>query len=309
MLDFRMDTFLAVCRHMNFTRAASELNITQPAVSQHIRYLETEYKVRLFEHSGKKISLTDGGRTLLSAAITMRDDELHLKKLMIQQSEKRRHLIFGATMTIGEYKMPSALMRYLEVYPDSSVQMIVADTRELLQKLNEGKIEFALVEGFFQKKEYDFLVYDSEPFAAVCAADYVFHKEVKRMEDLLQERILIRESGSGTRYVLERYLEGKNLLLQDFTNRVEINNIGAIKQMTASGKGITFLYETAVKRELEEGILRKIHLEDFELCHDFSFIWRKESIYQTYYKELFDLFQTGEKGEETTQESGFYNTI
>ncbi|NNJ31890.1 LysR substrate-binding domain-containing protein [Lacrimispora defluvii] len=293
MLNFRMETFLAVCRHMNFTKAAGELNITQPAVSQHIRYLEEEYKVRLFEYAGKKISLTDGGKTLLSAAITMKDDELHLKKLMMQQSEKKRHLVFGATMTIGEYKMPEALIRFLETYPDSSVQMIVADTKELLRKLNEGEIEFALVEGFFQKKEYDFLVYASEPFAAVCAGDYKFHKEVKRVEDLLSERIFVRESGSGTRYVLERYLEGKNLLLQDFTNRVEVNSIGAIKQMTAKGTGITFLYETAVKRELEEGILRKIHLEDFELFHDFSFIWRKGSIYQTYYKELFELFHTG----------------
>lgn len=292
MLDFRMDTFLAVCKHMNFTKAAGELNITQPAVSHHIRHLEEEYKVRLFEYSGKKISLTDSGKILLSAAITMKDDELHLKKVMKQQSERSRQLVFGATMTIGEYKMPDALIRFLEIYPDSAVHMIVADTKELLQKLNEGEIEFALVEGFFQKKEYDFLVYDSQPFAAVCAADYQFHKEVKKMEDLLGERIFIRESGSGTRYVLERYLEGKNLLLQDFTSRVEVNNIGAIKQMTAKGQGITFLYETAVKRELEEGILRKIHLEDFDLSHDFSFIWRKGSIYKNYYKNIFNLFRT-----------------
>ncbi|MDW2796352.1 LysR family transcriptional regulator [Clostridium boliviensis] len=292
MLDFRMDTFLVVCKHMNFTKAAGELNITQPAVSHHIRHLEEEYKVRLFEFSGKKISLTDSGKMLLSAAITMKDDELHLKKVMKQQSERSRQLVFGATMTIGEYKMPNALIKFLEIYPESAVHMIVADTKELLQRLNEGEIEFALVEGFFQKREYDFLVYDSQPFAAVCAVDYEFHREVKKMEDLLAERIFIRESGSGTRYVLERYLEGKNLLLQDFTSRVEVNNIGAIKQMTAKGQGITFLYETAVKRELEEGILRKIQLEDFDLSHDFSFIWRKGSIYKNYYKDIFDLFRT-----------------
>ena len=292
MLDFRMDTFLVVCKYMNFTKAAGELNITQPAVSHHIRHLEEEYKVRLFEYSGKKISLTDSGKMLLSAAITMKDDELHLKKVMKQQSERSRQLVFGATMTIGEYKMPDALIKFLEIYPESAVHMIVADTKELLQRLNEGEIEFALVEGFFQKKEYDFLVYDSQPFAAVCAVDYEFHREVKKMEDLLGERIFIRESGSGTRYVLERYLEGKNLLLQDFTSRVEVNNIGAIKQMTAKGQGITFLYETAVKRELEEGILRKIQLEDFDLSHDFSFIWRKGSIYKNYYKDIFDLFRT-----------------
>lgn len=295
MLDFRIDTFLAVCRHMNFTKAANELNITQPAVSHHIHFLEDQYGARMFEYKGKKVSLTEAGKVFLSAAITMKDDELHLKKVMEQQSGKGQRLVFGATMTIGEHVMPEALMRFLSVYPESAVRMIVADTRELLGKLNEGEIEFAIVEGAFQKKEYDFLVYDSEPFAAVCAPDYSFQREVNKIEDLLSERLFIRETGSGTRYVLERYLEGKNMLIHDFPNLIEISNIGAIKQLVAKGKGITFMYEAAVKEELEKGILKKIILKDFQLSHDFTFIWRKGSIYKTYYKELFDLLHGEDK--------------
>ena len=61
MLDFRMETFLAVCRYMNFTRAAEKLNITQPAVSQHIRFLEKHYNTKLFRYEGKKLELTEEG--------------------------------------------------------------------------------------------------------------------------------------------------------------------------------------------------------------------------------------------------------
>ncbi|MEY8356319.1 LysR family transcriptional regulator [Lachnospiraceae bacterium 54-53] len=299
MLDFRIDTFLAVCRYMSFTKAAGELHITQPAVSQHIHHLEKQYGARLLEYSGKKVSLTEAGRAFLSAAITMKDDELHLKRIVEQKSGKGRKLVFGATMTIGEYVMPMALLRFLDAYPEAEVRMAVADTRELLEKLNEGEIEFALVEGFFQKKEYDFLVYDSQPFAAVCGPDHVFCGERKRLEDLLSERLIIREPGSGTRFVLERYLEGKNLLVHDFSGLMEISNIGVIKQMVAKGKGITFLYEAAVKKELEAGILKRIELEDFQLTHDFTFIWRKGSMYGSYYRELFGLLhgeaESGEK--------------
>lgn len=305
MLDFRIDTFLIVCKFMNFTRAAEALNITQPGVSQHIRHLEEQYGVKLFAYKGKKINLTEAGKTLLSAAITMKDDELHLKKIMNQHSGKGRELVFGATMTIGEYEMPRALMRYLHAYPEAKVKMVVADTKELLEKLDSGEIEFALVEGFFQKKEYDFQVYDSEPFAAVSGSNYVFQKQIQKIEDLLEERLFIRESGSGTRYVLERYLEGKNLLLQDFNHVIEINNIGVIKQMVENGKGITFLYETAVRQELRSGVLKKIKLGDFDLIHDFTFIWRKGSIYKPYYKELFCLLHGTEKTGETKVESGF----
>lgn len=290
MLDFRIDTFLTVCRYMNFTKAARELHITQPAVSHHIHYLEELYGTRLFEYSGKKISMTEAGKILLSAAMTIKSDELHLRKVMNTHSQVGHRLVFGATMTIGEYVMPEALERYLHVYPESEVRMVVEDTRELLFKLDQGEIEFAVAEGVFQKKEYDFLVYDSEPFAAVCAPGYHFQKEIKTMEDLLSERLFIREPGSGTRYVLERYLEGKNLCLPDFERLIEMNNIGAIKQMVKLGAGITFIYESAVKKELKEGILQKIELDDFELIHDFTFLWRKGSIYKSYYEELFSVF-------------------
>jgi DNA-binding transcriptional LysR family regulator len=284
---------------MNFTRAAEELNITQPAVSHHIRFLEEQYEAKLFIYSGKKIRLTEAGRVLLSSAITMKDDELHLKKLVREQSGKKQRLVFGATMTIGEYVMPEALIRFLDVYPKTAVQMVVGDTRELLEQLNDGKIEFAVVEGFFQKKEYEFLVYDTQPFVAVCSKDYQFQKEIKKIEDLLEERLFIREKGSGSRDLLESYLEGKNLRLHDFSDIMVVNNIGAIKKMVEIGKGITFLYEAAIREELEAGILTSIPLVDFSMEHDFTFIWRKGSIYQSYYKDLFYLFSGGEKREKT----------
>ena len=75
MLDFRMETFLAVCQCMNFTRASEQLNITQPAVSQHIRFLEKHYNTKLFRYEGKKLMLTGAGEILRNASLTMKHDE------------------------------------------------------------------------------------------------------------------------------------------------------------------------------------------------------------------------------------------
>ena len=82
MLDFRMDTFLSVCHYMNFTHAAEHLNLTQPAVSQHIKYLEQKYDTTLFTRDKKKLALTPAGEILRSALETMRNDENTLKKRM-----------------------------------------------------------------------------------------------------------------------------------------------------------------------------------------------------------------------------------
>ena len=84
MQDFRMDTFLAVCKFMNFTKAADYLNLTQPAVSQHIRYLSQSYGVDLFFMEGKRLLLTEAGKILQQAALNMKHDEQHMRERMLQ---------------------------------------------------------------------------------------------------------------------------------------------------------------------------------------------------------------------------------
>ncbi|CUX30876.1 LysR family transcriptional regulator [Clostridium sp. C105KSO13] len=290
MLDFRMKTFLKVCDCMNFTRAAEELNITQPAVSQHVRYLEKYYKVRLFAYEGKKLRLTEQGEMLRSAALTMLHDELSLKSRLAHLPGGKREIRFGATMTVGEVVMPKVLQDYLLAFPEVQLHMEVANTQELLKRLDTGKIDFAVVEGFFKKTEYDFLHYSTEKFVAVCGFSYYFQRKIERLEDLFGERLLLREPGSGTREVLERFLDSQNYGLKDFEKTAEIGNLHTIKELVKAGLGITFLYETAVKKELKEGALKLINLKNCQIYHDFTFIWPRGSIYAEFYRNLFCQF-------------------
>ncbi len=296
MQDFRMETFLSVCEYMNFTKAAKELNITQPAVSQHIRFLEEYYQQKLFHYEGKKLYLTKAGKILRSTALTMLHDEIALKKQMEQSEEEVKSIRFGATMTIGEFVMIDILKRYLKADERVQIYMEYANTQELLSSLEEGKIDFAFVEGFFQKSEYDFLQYSAEEYIAVCSPEYQFsgRDEPEKLEELLGERLILREPGSGTREVLERYLSFRNLSVEDFVQTAEIGSIHTIKELVKAGCGVTFLYEVAVQDELEKNELKKINLKDFHLSHDFTFIWRRGSLYEDTYKELFQQLVPGE---------------
>ena len=291
MQDFRMETFLAVCRNLNYTKAAEELCITQPAVSQHIRHLEEYYGTRLFVSEGKKMVLTEAGRLLQSAGLTMRHDEYALKELLSQAGATERSLRMGATMTIGEFVLPSMLSSYMLKAPEASVHVTVANTADLLSLIDEGKLDFALVEGYFSRQDYDYQIYSTEKYIPVAGAGYRLRaandSQKIRTEDLLGEALLIREKGSGTREVLERILEGKNLSVKDFRRLHEINNIQVMKYLVQEGRGITFLYEAAVHRELAQGCLREIPLKDFNVEHDFYFVWRKGSIFGGEYKEIF----------------------
>ena len=111
MLDFRMETFLTASRLLSYTETARELHITQPAVSQHIHFLEEHYNAKLFQYEGKKLCLTEAGVFLRKAATTMKHDEITLLETL--KASPRRKLVFGATRTIGDYFIPETLIPYL----------------------------------------------------------------------------------------------------------------------------------------------------------------------------------------------------
>ena len=180
MLDFRVETFLAVCRHMNFTKAARELSITQPAVSHHIRYLEQAYGAALFRHNGKRLQLTEAGEILRRTLLTMKHDEQHLQKRMQQAATGTRDYSFGATLSVAEFMLNEALGRFLHLHPDSRIRMQVADTKVLLSKLDSGELDFAVVEGDFPK------------------ASMTFSSSARRNMSLPQRRTRPRVTGDGS---------------------------------------------------------------------------------------------------------------
>ena len=287
MLDFRVETFLCVCRHMNYTKAAEELRITQPGVSQHIRYLEDYYGTRLFHYSGRALSLTPAGEALKSAMLSVKHDILHLKSDMANLAAQEVFLLFGATLTIGEFFLPQRMTRYMRENPSANIGLTVGNTKDLLKQLDEGKIDFALLEGYFPKHEYETRLISKENYIAVCGSGYPMG-EIKDFSDLFKNRLLIRESGSGTREVLHHYLSEHGYSVSDFKEMSEINNIHALKQLVAGGCGVSFLYEIAVREELDKGILKQVDIPGWELTHEFQFVWRKDSIYQEYYENMYE---------------------
>lgn len=286
MLDFRMDTFLAVCRHRNYTRAAEELNITQPAVTQHIQYLQSYYGVKLFSYQNKRLALTEEGELLRNAALCMLHDEEKLKRDVKDLRLGRRSIRFGATLTIGEYLLPERLAAYMKRNPRVDVHMLVENTQILLRMINDGELDFAVVEGYFRKSEYDYIIWSQEPYVCVCAAAHPLAQAAPRsLSALFGENLILRNQGSGSRDVLERVLEERNHHVGDFRHIVEISDLFVIKELVKADCGITFLYRKAVEKELAEGSLCQVALTDFQISHEFTFLWRKNSAFETELRE------------------------
>lgn len=281
MFDFRHETFLELCKLRSYTKTAERLNMTQPGVTQHIQYLEGVYGGKLFSYQNRTLSLTRRGEKLCNDLTRLKADSLHTKEILLYQSEGAPPLRFGATLTIGEYVMPSILKSMMSTYDDVSVSMQVGNTQVLLQKLRDGEITFALIEGYFDKSSYDFSLLKEEPFISVCSPALEIASMPVTLNDLLPYRLMLRELGSGTREVLEHALMWHSLTVQSFANVCEIGNMSAIKQLVADGYGISFMYRAAAGADLSDEKLSAVNLTDFHVSHEFNFVFRKSSIHES----------------------------
>jgi DNA-binding transcriptional LysR family regulator len=270
---------------MNYTKAAQELNITQPGVSQHIKYLENYYGDKLFTYSNKILTLTQSGEELKNAMLSIKHDNLHLIKKISGQADELKSIKFGATLTIGEFMLPKKLINFIKQNPKTQIEFTIANTQELLSLLENGSIDFAIIEGYFPKSQYEFITVSNENYIAVCSNNYPL-KSVYNFQELFSHNLLVREDGSGTKEILERYLSENGYSLNNFQNISVISNIQVIKQLLENNCGITFIYEIAVKKELSEGTLRQINISNFDLYHEFNYIWRKNSVFSDYYNKI-----------------------
>ncbi len=240
-MDRKLETFLTVCRTMNYRMAAEELNLTQPAVTKQIHALEDEYQAEFFHYDGRRLHKTEKGMILESYARSLFSNYEEMKLAM--QGQERLHLRVGATKTIGDYVLLPSILSYLQE-DGHELTLTVDNTEHLLHMLDENELDFALVEGTFDKKRYAHRLLREEPFVGVCAKGK--KKPIRRMEDLFQETLILREKGSGTRRIFEKDLEEMGYEVDAFSRVVELSSFHLIRETVKAGLGITFLYASVV---------------------------------------------------------------
>lgn len=288
MLDYRVHTFLAAYRARSFTGAARELHITQPAVSQHIKHLEAEIARPLFDTRGRTIRPTAAADLLYQRLSVMANDEARLMAEIAQlDAETVRPLRLGCTRTIADYVAPRLLTAHATRHPEQPISVRCDNTSELVARINAGDLDAALVEGSYDHRAFDGATLSHESFVAVAAPSmYGIGPGFNAIKDLLACPLIVRETGSGSREILERNLAARGIAVEDFASITEVASIPIIKELVRAGRGITFIYRVAVEEELRRGELCDITPADFGIEHPFDLIWQRGSIYEPRFRAL-----------------------
>lgn len=272
MLDYRIETFLTLYEQMNYRKTADLLNMTQPGVTQHIQYLERFYGTKLFVYNGRQLSRTKEADLLKRHFDGVRAEE-HALMASFVHSDKV-HLRIGATKTIGEFVIVQAVTEYLS-RENHSLDLTVDNTENLLRMLSRDELDFAVIEGVFDKAQYPHHLFKKERFVGVCAKTHPFAGRTVSLEEVLREKLLVREKGSGTRMLLQQAIEDRGYSLERFQSCSSISNFAVICEQVAQNGCVTFAYAPIAGCRED---LATFAVEDMVIQGEFHFVFANSHV-------------------------------
>jgi len=269
--NFRIRVFRAVAHHLNFSRAAEELLLTQPAVTQQIKALEDEFGVSLFDRGGGRITLTPGGAALLPFAEQMKtltDDAI--AAVASAYGEHAGELNIGASQTIGQYLLPTFVAAFLRTYPKIRVTARSGNTDQMLEALVAGQVHIALIEGPEQRRDVHVEPFMEDHLVLVVPATHDWAGHEISLDELKSQPLLMREFGSGSRRIVEQALTGAGLKIKDLTISMELDSTEGLLNAVEAGLGVTFVSRWAVRNQLALGTLKLSRVGGLKLARSFS---------------------------------------
>lgn len=291
MLDFRIATFLKLCETKSYTKTAKLLNITQPSVTQHIKYLQKRYQCQLFTYEGKTLRLTPEGEYLRRQAKAITQNSEKVISDLQRMSAKRTTFRFGCMKEFGDQLVPKMVGRMMAQDEDLELSLCSENASTLVEMLESGKLDFILVDKSFAKNNFVCCSLASEEFCGWASPQHAEELRGNTFKKMYREKLLLREEGAGSRVALEQILERRNYELNDFYAMMISNNPASLTELTAENVGICFAYESVMKEETERGKIAKIAISDFSESRELVFVYLKDNVNADRFKPFFNKFK------------------
>ncbi|MEM8894796.1 MAG: LysR family transcriptional regulator [Bacteroidota bacterium] len=279
MIAFRYKVFLEVARHLSFSKAADRLSLSQPAISKHIKTLEQELKVSLFDRKGTSIFLTKSGEVLVNH---LQEGENLEARLMFDMSSlldaqnAKGHLKLGASTTLALYILPKILSGYRKKFPNQFISVVNRNSENITKALQNKEIDLGIAEAFSRMKEMSYKPFTRDEIVLVGSRlSPLTDGRTLTIPQLYHLQLASREPGSGTLQSVKYALKKAGYDPKNLKTEVQLGGTEALKNFVLSDALVAFLPLKAISKEVSAGELSIIPVDGLSIERQFFFITRQ----------------------------------
>lgn len=275
-MNFRkLKIFYETAISLNMSKVAKEMFISQPSISQSINELEGELGVKLFDRIGKRLYLTHDGEVFLNYTrrmLNLYDEATEALRASCDSGVGK--IVIGASTTIGIYVLPQIIKEFSKKYKEIEISIIIENTKHIERLILENKVDFAFVEGEVISDEVIVNPFWEDELVVICGEEHRW-KGLKAItaKDFAEEKIIMREVGSGTRKIIEAELLKKNIEYKTF---LELGNTEAIKNVVEANLGVSVMSIMCVNDKAMKNELEILRFEDGSINRDLSLIIHRD---------------------------------
>lgn len=275
-IDVRLRTLATIEETKSFTKAAAMLNLTQPAVSAHIRSLEKELGVTLVIRSPNSVKLTEEGQIAVHYAHRLEAINARMLQKIIDAKDHRYSLTIGVTHTVQNSVIIEAIARYASANPGTKINFVTGNIKELYEQLDEYEIDLAIVEGKNSDPSFDSVLLDTDAIlVAMSPKNPLASNSILTLDELRKQKIILRSKGSATRSLVDATLQSKGIRLSEFDVIVESQSLGIIKDLVKSNNGVAFMARSSCLAEERKKQLTLLPVVGLSMVREINLVFQR----------------------------------
>ncbi len=291
----QLNTFITVYSLKSFTKAAEELGLSQPTISEQIKNLEDSIGCKLFDRLGRTVVPTKEAEVLYPKVVEIIEEVKGLKEYISEETRKVEGLIrFGASTIPGAYILPKLAARFRKLYPDVSFELEVSDSELITEKVKNHELMLGFTGAIMDDEKIDAMPFYKDRLVLAGSAELI-EKDRITPQELLSLPFILREKGSGTRRTMERFLDSKGIDITDLNIIAVFGSTDAVKEALKSSLGVSIISDIAIKEELKSGVLREIRVRGFNIKRNFYIITFKNRTLPIQYRRFYEFVLGKEK--------------
>ena len=291
-MDAKLLTLIELSKVNSFTKAAKALNLTQPAVSQHVKQLEEEFDAKLFIRSNNNLFLTKEGEIVLKYALRIQSLYNDMARKLKDYKKCANNLTVGITHTSESNIAPEIMAKYSERNSGSHIRIISDSIKNLYEKLSLYQIDLAIIEGKITNKKFSSILLGTDSLVAVVSLDNpLANKKVVTINDLKKENLILRNLESGTSTLFVNELAKMDEDINNFHLSLEMDNVASIKMLVRKNLGISILPKSACSREIKENKLVGLPIENLDLIRETNLVFIDNNIDRNILEDIVSIYR------------------